>query len=248
MLTSQKDFHSTGISFSWAHQEIEMVLEKFKAEPGTREGFPCIFGQNSVRRGNVKFLLVPFLHNQCVHDYRSLASDLRAYLESINVSRLDINRHQPLLVMFQPVKEMKDVNDFRKVFLDAMQYLIDHDERPWPEHISKNPSDESWTMCFHGCEIFVNVSHPAHVKRRSRNMGNGLVFVLNPRKIFDVAAPDNRQGASLAAKIRANIAVYDDISHSPLLGSYVLNEAQWQQYMIPDDNDSLPLSCPLKFR
>lgn len=79
-------------------------------------------------------------------------------------------------------------------------------------------------------------------------MGAGLAFIINPRKIFDIAAPANQQGSAITAKIRQNIDTYDDVAHSGLLGSYVLGEAQWQQYMIPDNNEDAPLECPLHFK
>lgn len=79
-------------------------------------------------------------------------------------------------------------------------------------------------------------------------MGAGLAFVINPPKIFDIAAPANQQGSAITAKIRQNIDIYDDVTHSTLLGSYVLGEAQWQQYMIPDNNEDAPLERPLHFK
>ncbi len=79
-------------------------------------------------------------------------------------------------------------------------------------------------------------------------MGAGLAFVINPRKIFDIAAPADQRGRAITAKIRRSIDIYDDVTHSPLLGSYVLGEAQWPQYMIPDNNEDAPLECPLHFK
>lgn len=78
-------------------------------------------------------------------------------------------------------------------------------------------------------------------------MGAGLAFVINPRKIFDIAAPAKQQGSAVTAKIRQNIDIYDDVAHSEPLGSYVLGEAQWQQYMIPDNNEDAPLERRLHF-
>lgn len=246
MLISQKN-SSFPKKFKWAKNAIRFVLSKFESDAGTRNGFPCVFAQNAVKRGNVQFLLIPYNVDNRKYELDILGMGLRECIEQINVDRLDINKHRPLLVLFEPTDTCNTTEDFRAVFVESMQYLIDTDEKAWVSHIPMNPVDPAWTMCFHGCELFVNVSHPAHALRRSRNMGEGLAFVINPRKIFDIAAPADRQGLLISEKIRANVDIYDDIPHSPLLGSYVLGEGQWIQYLIPDNNEDVPLTCPLHF-
>ncbi|WFU54641.1 YqcI/YcgG family protein [Bradyrhizobium pachyrhizi] len=247
MLINQGELAGLTERFLWGRAVILYILTKFEDEAGSRAGFPCFFAQNAVRRGNLRFLLVPYDLEKSRYELDHLACGLRSYIEEIDIDTLDISRHRPLLVLFEPVPSLTTRNNFKQIFIEAMQYLLDHDQRPWPSHVSKDPAHHTWTMCFHGCELFVNVSHPAHVLRRSRNMGAGLAFVINPRKIFDVAAPANRRGRAVMAKIRRNIDVYDDVSHSPLLGSYLLGEAQWPQYMIDDNNEDEPLQCPLRF-
>lgn len=222
-------------------------MHRFSEEAGTKNGFPCIFAQNAIKRRLVKFLLVPFVAGTENHDYQSFATDLEQYLSNFPKWNGEINSHHPLLVVFQPFSMAQSVAKYKEVFVDSMQYLLDNDTIDWEEGISKNPENPTWTMCFKGVEIFVNVSHPAHIKRRSRNLCDSLVFVLNPRKVFDVAAPANIQGIRISEKIRSNLAIYDDVPPSPLLGSYLLSELQWQQYMIPDNNTDQPLVCPLRF-
>lgn len=65
-----------------------------------------------------------------------------------------------------------------------------------------------------------------------------LAFVINPRKIFDIAAPANQQGSAITARIRQNIDVYDDVTQSGLLGSYVLDESWWQPGLLPSNRTS----------
>ena len=103
-------------------------------------------------------------------------------------------------------------------------------------------------MCYMGTQIFVNVSHPNHINRRSRNLCNALVLVINPRERFDMVAGNNEKGLLIREKIRSNIDMYDEISRTPLLGHYQSGELEWPQYMLPDDNESAPLQCPIKFR
>lgn len=248
MLINQGELANLTERFRWGHAVISYILSKFENEAGTRTGFPCFFGQNAVKRGNLRFLLVTYDLENSKYELDRFAFGLRTYIEEINVDVLEIDNHRPLLVLFEPVSALSTRDHFKQVFIEAMQYLIDQDRRPWPSHVSNDPAHHTWTMCFHGCELFVNVSHPAHVLRRSRNMGAGLAFVINPRKIFDIAAPADRRGRAVTAKIRRNIDAYDDVTHSPLLGSYLLGEAQWPQYMIADNNEDDPLQCPLRFK
>lgn len=248
MLIEQAECTNLPAAFSWGHAATSHVLSKFKSDPGTRDGFPCIFGHNSVRRGNLRFLLVPYNVDISEYDFHVLADDLRSYIDQVDVKSLDVSRHRPLLVLFEPVAIFTTADQFQQIFIEAMQFLIDVDQQSWPTNVSKDPDHHTWTMCFQGCELFVNVSHPAHVNRRSRNLGDGLAFVINPRKIFDIAAPDDAKGRRVTKTIRHNIDLYDDVPHSALLGSYLLREAQWPQYMIPDNNDLPPLKCPLRFK
>lgn len=248
MLLSQEELVDLPAQFRWGHSAISHILSKFENEAGPRTAFPCVFARNTVKRGNLRFLLIPYEPENSRYELSPLASGLRTYIDQVNIDALDVNHNRSLLVLFEPVATLTTTDQFKKIFIEAMQFLVDEDRRPWPSHVTKDPAHHTWTMCFHGCELFVNVSHPAHVLRRSRNMGAGLAFIINPRKIFDIAAPANQQGSAITVKIRQNIDIYDDVTHSGLLGSYVLGEAQWQQYMIPDNNEDAPLECPLHFK
>lgn len=248
VLVNQKEFAELPAKFRWGQSAISHILSNFKNEAGPRTTFPGIFARNTVKRGNLRFVMIPYQPENSRYELSRLASGLRTYIDQINVDALDINHNRSLLALFEPVATLTTTDQFKKIFIEAMQLLLDEDRQPWPLHVSKDPTHRTWTMCFHGCELFVNVSHPAHVLRRSRNMGAGLAFVINPRKIFDIAAPANQQGSAITAKIRQNIDLYDDVAHSGLLGSYVLGEAQWPQYMIPDNNEDASLECPLHFK
>lgn len=241
MLFGQEELVELPVKFRWGHSAISHILSNFENEAGRSTAFPCSFARNAVKRGDLRFLLIPYELSNSQYELNLLASGLRTYIDQINIDALDVNHNRSLLVLFEPVATLTTTDQFKQIFIEAMQYLLDEDRRPWPSHVLKDPTHRTWTMCFHGCELFVNVSHPAHVLGRSRNMGEGLVLVINPRKIFDIAAPTNQQGCVITARIRQNIDVYDDVTHSGLLGSYVLGEAQWQQYMIPDNNEDASL-------
>jgi len=151
-------------------------------------------------------------------------------------------------VFFQPISEINKTSDFEQIFVQSLEYLIEHDSQQWDGKVPQDPDADFWTMCFNGVQIFINVSHPNHKLRRSRNLCDALTFVINPRERFDVFAPNTKEGYSLREKIRENIDIYDKIPRSPLLGHYLDGDLEWPQYMLPEDNVSPPLQCPLKFK
>lgn len=249
MLFSQEELAELPAKFGWGHSAISHILSKFENEAGSRTAFSLRF---RAEHGQAReFAFSSLFHTNPKIRGMSLGFLLPAYAPTLIRSistRSTSTTNRSLLVLFEPVATLTTTDQFKQIFIEAMQFLLDEDQRPWPSHVSKDPAHRTWTMCLHGCELFVNVSHPAHVLRRSRNMGAGLAFIINPRKIFDIAAPANQQGSAITAKIRQNIDTYDDVAHSGPLGSYVLGEAQWQQYMIPDNNEDAPLECPLHFK
>lgn len=229
---------------SWAEKMMEQIASRFKVQNGPE--FPCVFAQNAYARGNIRCLPVSFKDGG--YDFAEFLEGLKTYLEDATDWDGSVNTAKPLLVLFEPVDAVASQKDFERTFVDAMQYLIDHDPKPWVENTPMSPDCEFWSMCFYGQQIFVNVSHPQNINRRSRNLCDCMVLVVNPRERFDVVAGAHRKGLAIRERIRENIDLYDAIPRSPLLGHYQAGELEWPQYMLPDDNDAPPMQCPLKFR
>lgn len=231
-------------SASWVASMMKQIASRFETQ-GEPE-FPCVFAQNAYARGNILCLPVPY--GDKGYDYSALFEGLKCFLDDATEWDGSVNTARPLLVLFEPVQAVSSRQGFEQTFVDAMQYLIDHDPKPWVENTPTSPDCEFWSMCFYGQQIFVNVSHPQNVQRRSRNLCDCMVLVVNPRERFDVVAGAHRKGFAIREKIRENIDLYDAIPRSPLLGHYQAGELEWPQYMLPDDNESPPMQCPLKFR
>ena len=103
-------------------------------------------------------------------------------------------------------------------------------------------------MCFDGMQLFVNMSCPAHDKRKSRNLGKYLAFIVNPRERFDIVAPDSPEGWRVRNIIRSRCAAYDGQPHAPELGSYQKGEIEWSQYGLSDVNGQPASTCPFEQR
>ncbi|MFD1747582.1 YqcI/YcgG family protein [Rhizobium helianthi] len=223
---------------------MQQIASRFETEEGPE--FPCVFAQNAFARGNILCLPVPFKDKG--YDLKFFYDGLKDYLEDCLKWDGSVNTAQPLLVLFEPVAHLSSTSDYQELFISSMQYLIDHDPIPWVDGTPTAPEREFWSMCFQGQQIFVNVSHPQNLKRRSRNLCDCMVLVINPRERFDIVAGIHKKGFAMRQKIRENIDLYDDVPRSPLLGHYESGDLEWPQYMLPDDNETPPLRCPLKFR
>lgn len=206
-------------------------------------GFPCIFSRNAFKKGLVQFVLVDAVDDRGLRD---LAVALERYvLESRDWDgRVDSAR--PLVVLFSPaLTGRRTVRGYHAFGWEVLGRLHALDPGPWPESVSRDPEDPTWSMCFAGMPLFVNMSTPAHRRRRSRNLGDGLAFVVNPRERFDVLAGDTPRGRKTRETIRRRVDHYDDVPHSPDLATYGSGATEWQQYeLLDDDATAHPPACP----
>ena len=108
------------------------------------------------------------------------------------------------------------------------------------------PEHDEWEYCFAGTPMFVVCNTPAHQGRRSRN-GLGLTITFQPRWVFDGIEGHTPAGQKARRTIRARIDRYDALPPSPRLGVYGSEgNREWQQYFLPDDNETPPRErCPL---
>ncbi len=83
---------------------------------------------------------------------------------------------------------------------------------------------------FKNIESFINVNYPGHKEIRSRNLGNNIIFVINPRKYFDIM--DNiviPKGVKTREKICSRVRVYNDDESLLELGFYEDdNNREWR--------------------
>jgi FPC/CPF motif-containing protein YcgG len=132
-------------------------------------------------------------------------------------------------------------------FWRLLQALHEADAVRWPGEIPLDPDTPTWSFCFGGIPLFVNVNTPAHLRRHSRNLGNSVVLVIQPREAIDfVAAPDS-SGDRHRNTIRHRIAGYDDVPPSPDLATYgSATNRDWKLYFLTDDEQGVQGSCPFR--
>lgn len=208
--------------------------------------FPCTFSQNAFRRGLVDFIFVEALDDE---GRARLRADMLAYIATARQWDGQVNTARPLVVAFSRDAASADtVEDYHAIGWQVLQDWHDHDPEPWPEGVATDPHAPYWSMCFGGIQLFVNFSSPAHLERKSRNLGAHFLFIINPRERFDVVAGDTPEGMRVRQVIRDRAEAYDGIPHAPELGMYQKGELEWWQYGVMDDNTPRTDRCPLKMR
>lgn len=225
------------------HREVHDDLAARLTPPSA---FPCTFSQNAFRRGLLRFAFVETLDKPGL---AALREDLGAYVREAREWDGQVNTASPLIVAFShaaiapgPLAAQQQAG------WKVLQDWIDHDPAPWPADVAPDPTAPYWSLCHDGMQLFVNMSSPAHQKRKSRNLGRHFLFVVNPRTRFDVVAGDTPEGRRVRAVIRERAEAYDGMAHAPQLGLYQKGELEWVQYALPDENTPPPARCPIAAR
>jgi FPC/CPF motif-containing protein YcgG len=224
----------------WRADSARHLLSILRSE----DQFPCFFSRNACKRGRLVWSFVDGLNPT---QLSGAADDLRTYLGRACAWDGDVGTVEPLVMQFSPETVRADtLRGYHAIGWQVLQHFRDNDPANWPEEVSSDPESPFWSMCFDGVQIFVNMSAPAHIVRRSRNLGAAFTFIINPRERFDIVAGDNPRGRNIRTQIRNRILTYDHQPCSPLLGSFQAGEIEWWQYGVPDRNDETPGKCPLK--
>jgi len=207
--------------------------------------FPCVFSKNAFRKELIKFVLVEGAQPS---DFHRLALALEDYVDLSRQWEGDIDTAYPLLVAFSHEAVRAGSPEAYHAFgWHVLQRLHALDPAAWPDDVARDPDSDSWSMCFNGMALFCNMSSPAHQVRKSRNLGEHFVLVINPRDRFDVFAGDTPGGRNVRSNIRNRIARYDGSSHALQLGTYGAGGREWWQYGLVEDNVVRTDQCPFLF-
>lgn len=172
-----------------------------------------------------------------------LSETLGRFLDvSAQVSRKRVS----LLAFFgPPQQEEVSLMQYRDQFWHVLASLRKHDPQPWPRTVPVDPRDPKWEFCFSGEPLFVFGNCPAYKLRRSRNVGDCLVIVFQPKRVFHGIGGETPAGRAAKARIRNRLQAYDLIPPHSDLGSYDHSStSKWRQYFLPDDATAISDECP----
>jgi FPC/CPF motif-containing protein YcgG len=213
------------------------------------DGFPCVFARqaNHLKSGWVCF--VDSVETESGRD--TVRSAILAYIATLRCYSRTRVTIMPLMVLVKPCRPMLSLREYREQAWGLFQYLHDHDPEPWPADVPPDPDRGDWSFCFGGIQLFSNVSDPAHRIHTSRNLGDSLVFAMQPRTNFDLVGGNNKKGRQVRAEIRARVERYEGQPPAPHLGYFGTPEnREWLQMATRDgeaDRD-FPGVCPFKHR
>ncbi|SEL61399.1 hypothetical protein SAMN05216359_11254 [Roseateles sp. YR242] len=208
--------------------------------------FPCVFSKNAFKKKLLRFVFVETFDPQGIHH---LADGLKQYVELSRQWDGTLDTAYPLVVAFsQSVIRADSVAAYHAFGWQVLQTLHDIDPAPWPDDVGQDPDAADWSMCFNGMPLFCNMSNPAHQGRRSRNLGDHFILVINPRERFDAFAGDTPSGRKVRAQIRQRVERYDGQAHAPQLGFFGTGGSEWWQYGLLDDNRERFDQCPFLVR
>ncbi len=208
--------------------------------------FPCVFSKNAFRKQLLKFIFVDSID---ASGLQHLADGLQEYVAISKEWDGRLDTAYPLLVAFsKEAVSTQSVEAYHDFGWKVLQKLHDLDPVPWPNDVAIDPHSRTWSMCFNGMPLFCNMSNPAHRVRRSRNLGEHFILVINPRERFDVFAGDNPGGRKVRANIRDRISHYDGIPHADQLGSFGAGGVEWWQYGLIEENIERTDRCPFIHR
>lgn len=199
--------------------------------------YPCYLGTAAEKLGE---LLISYVDGG---DREHLPDTLTSFLR---ISAAHPDQRLALALFFEPDEVPKSLEQYHGEFWDTLQFLHDHDAIPWPPEQPRDPADPNWEFTFAGTPMFVFVACPGYDKRRSRNLGPGLLLLFQPRLVFVGMEGGTPPGIKTRKIIRKRLTAWDHMDTHPDMGSYGdPSNYEWKQYCLPDDNAPTKGQCPL---
>ena len=211
---------------------------------GERNGspFPCFFGAESVANGDPLYTAVPSMT-----DKDALFDLGETILEYLDTWR-DHSDRASLVTFFKPPERALSEAEYHETLWHILQFLHVHDPEPWPEDIPTDPDDPYWEFSFGGKPMFPTCRAPFYETRKSRYCPIGLEITFQPRALFeamDVTA-DTEAGKHARDVIQGRLEEYDGVCPHADLGDWgVEGDREWPQYMLSEDDEQAPETCPI---
>lgn len=216
---------------------VARALMIFKESVGDRN-YPCHFGRRALEQ---RELFVTHLERDRPD---TLAAPLAGFLDHV---RPTPERRQVLAAFVNTGDMPLNHEEYGDVFWSILQSLHDADGSPWPAEIPDKPDDPAWEFSFHGTAMFVFAASPTHLLRQSRNLGQSLVMLFQPRNVFNGIEGGTPSGIVARRRIRDRLAAWDTAAPHPSMGNYGdPSNFEWRQYFIAEDDSEAFATCPFK--
>jgi len=218
--------------FKMAHQNWENII--------LQKDFPCHFGTIAEKMGHLRY---SYIEN---NDISGLPNTLREFL---TLSRTFTHCRHALVVFFEPELQSKSFEYYQDFFWKIIQFLHEHDDKEWiEEDFPTNPDDPNWEFVFDGDPIFISANMPAYKQRITRNFGQCLILIFQPRRIFSDISHTSKQGKKAIHLIRSKVEAIEHLPIHPDLGGFGdPSKREWKQYVITDDYTSRDGQCPFHY-
>lgn len=223
---------------SWeidAFQQFEQILIN-KDKP-----FPCTLG---IAGFNADQLRHAFVGLDPTSD--STASCVAATLQSYLPVARSCGKNTSLVIFFKETRDL-GITEYLSIFWSLLNAVHKLDSKPWPRNISKDPDSHQWEFSFGGEPIFVVCNTPSHKGRLSR-FGKYFTITFQPRWVFKgLIGSDAPNSDKVKGTIRKRLSLFDTITPSPYLGTFGdLENKEWLQYYLDDDNKTVFNKCPFQ--
>lgn len=228
---------------TWAGPAFQQISDLLAGD-----GFPCVFAQQA---NHLKSGWACFVDSVATDAGRETARRaILTYIDTLGRYSRARATIMPFLLIVRPCYPRLSLKEYRDQAWGLFQYLHDNDPEPWQAEVPTDPERGDWTLCFGGIQLFANVSNPAHALHKSRNLGDSLVFAMQPRTNFDLVGGDNPKGRQVRHEIRQRAERYEGRPAATHLGFYGSPEnREWLQ-MATKDSDAdhdFPKVCPFRF-
>lgn len=227
---------------STVHESWQVEAYQDFAKHLQNEGFPCLFGKSALKRKTLKLLFVDAGQNE-----RQLASGIRGFTEFTRQVPAKERLYSPLIVIFDQ-GGLHSLSEQHQFCWRQLQALHERDPQDWPTDVPEDPNNSRWTFCFDGVQLFFNMSCPAHMALKSRNLGDRITLIVNPRENFDlIANRHSAKGVRVRQTIRERVETYNGAPVPKELGFFGSpGNLEWRQYQLDEAGSLSPQKCPLK--
>ncbi|MFT2158456.1 YqcI/YcgG family protein [Pseudomonas putida] len=215
------------------------TIEHFRSILANPE-FPCLFGRKAVNGETCHIL---FARAEQLAD--DIAQGLANYVRTVAPIAPKQRIGSPLVVFLETAAG-SSLAEQQALAWKVLRGVHARDPHPWPQGIPADPDDTGWSFCYAGMPLFINMNFPGHQQMKSRNLGQHITFVINPRENFDeVANANTESGKRIRERIRERVHHYNDGVVPDTLGFFGdTDNYEWKQYQLQEAGSLNPSRCP----